>query len=285
MSLEIHCVSSTRAIVGESPVWDPRDEALWWTDIKGRIVHRYDPKTAEDRLYPMPIRVGALAPRASGGFILAAEHGFWAWTPGRRPPEHIVDVEADRPDNRMNDGACDRQGRFVAASMSLHPDRLATAACWRLDASLQPELLVDGLRVGNGIAFSPAGDMLHLAETMTGDVWRLGYGAHSALGEREPFLAFTEAAGKPDGATIDSDGFYWVAGVYGGKLHRFAPDGRLDRSIDLPIPTPTCARFGGADMRDLYITSMGENEADPAGRLFVIRGLGVQGLPETPFAG
>lgn len=281
----ITCVAQTRAAVGEGPIWDPRDEALWWTDIKGRTVHRFDPRTGQDRAFAMPIRVGSLALRRSGGFVLAAEHGFWAWSPEGGPPEHIIDVEADRADNRMNDGGCDRQGRFVAASMSLAPDRPATAACWRLDASLNAVKLADGLRVGNGIAFSPGGDRFYLADTLQGQVWCHDYGADGSLGSGRSFLDARGLAGKPDGATVDSDGCYWLAGVYGGQIYRVAPSGELNRTIDLPLATPTCLRFGGRHMDELYVTSLGEGLPAPAGGLFRLEGLGATGLAETPFRG
>lgn len=285
VALTITCVAETRAAVGEGPVWDPRDEALWWTDIKGRTVHRFDPRTGRDRSFAMPIRVGSLALRQSGGFILAAEHGFWGWSPEGGPAELIVDVEADRPDNRMNDGGCDRQGRFVAASMSLAPDRPATGACWRLDASLNAVKLVGDLRVGNGIAFSPCGDRFYLADTLEGRVWCHDYGADGTVGVARTFLDTRSLAGKPDGATVDAERHYWLAGVYGAQLYRVAPDGRLDRTIDLPFATPTCPRFGGRHLDELYVTSLGESLPAPAGGLFRIQGLSVAGIAETPFPG
>ena len=285
VSLTVSCVVDARAVVGEGPIWDVAQQVLWWTDIKGRIVHRFDPATGADRAFGMPIRVGCMALRRNGGFVLAAEHGFWFWWPQEDRLEHIVDVEAGRPDNRMNDGACDRQGRFVVSSMNLAPDKQPSAACWRLDTSLRVVQLAEGLTIGNGIAFSPAGDRFYLADTQARRVWQHRYSADGELGERMDFLDTAGLAGKPDGATVDAEGFYWLAGVYGGQLYRIAPDGRIDRSIDLPISTPTCARFGGKDMADLYVTSMGESLPGPAGGLFVVRGLGVRGLPEPLFGG
>jgi len=285
VSPTISCVVDARALGGEGPIWDVAQQVVWWTDIKGRTMHRFDPVTGADKAFPMPIRVGCMALRSTGGFVLAAEHGFWFWWPEADRLEHIVDVEADRPDNRMNDGACDRQGRFVVCSMNLQPDRATTAACWRLDAELGVVRLADGLRVGNGIAFSPAGDRFYLADTMAGKVWQHTYAAGAAPGSRSDYVNTAALAGKPDGATVDAQGYYWMAGVYGAQVYRFAPDGRLDRTLDLPIPTPTCPRFGGPDMDELYVTSMGENLPGPAGGLFVVKGLGVQGLPEPLFAG
>ncbi len=284
MSVQIECVADARAVVGESPLWDERAEALWWSDIKGRVLHRYDPRTGRDEKIPMPIRVGTMALREKGGMVLAAEHGFWFFEPATGQLEHILDVEADRPDNRMNDGCCDRQGRFVATSMNLTPERLPTAACWRLDSDFTVTNLADGLKIGNGVAFSPYGEFFHLADTLAPAIWRQPYAADGTLGERKAFADVSELAGKPDGATCDAEGFYWIAGVYGGELYRFDPEGRLDRTITVPVATPTCLRFGGRDLDELYVTSMGENQPPPAGGLYVIRGLGVRGLPAARFA-
>ena len=114
----ITCVVDARAEVGEGPVWDPVDAVLWWTDIRGKRVHRFDPRDGSDAVFELPIRVGCLALRAGGGLVLAAEHGFWFWRPETGALDRVVDVEADRPHNRMNDGGCDRRGRLVASSMN-----------------------------------------------------------------------------------------------------------------------------------------------------------------------
>lgn len=126
--MRISYVVDAHAQVGEGPVWDEADQVLWWTDINGCRMHRFDPRTGRDEVFAMPFRVGCFALRQAGGFVLAAEHGFWFWSPGRQP-EHVLDVEADRSDNRMNDGACDRQGRLFASSVHLGTPRRPEGAC------------------------------------------------------------------------------------------------------------------------------------------------------------
>ncbi len=221
MSVRITCVVDAQAEVGEGPLWDPVEGVLWWTDIRGKRVHRYDPRTGHDEVFPLPIRVGCLALRESGGFVRAAEHGFWSWRPDTGALEHVLDVEADRPHNRMNDGACDRQGRLVAASMNTEIQLRPTVACWRLDADLKAERLADDLLVGNGIAFSPAGDRFHLADTGADRVWVHDYdGATGAVGAPRVFIDTTGLAGRPDGAVFDTEGGYWLASVTGSQLYR-----------------------------------------------------------------
>ena len=291
--LEIICVFDAKAKIGEGPVWDERDQVLWWTDINGRCLHCFDPSSGTDTSYPVPVRVGCFALREEGDFLLAAEHGFYTWSPENSEVRHIFDVEADRSDNRMNDGGCDRQGRMVVSSMSLAEPRQATGACWQIDNMMNFRLLEDGLHVGNGIAFSPDGTTMYLADTSVDTVWAYPYDtATGKPGERSLFIDTGKLAGKPDGATVDSEGGYWLAGVSGGQLYRFTPNGKLDLTIDLPIEKPTRPMFGGKDLDEIYVTSIGEesSSASPgfspqAGGIFVIKGTGFSGLPEPRFRG
>jgi sugar lactone lactonase YvrE len=282
----VTCLVDAQDQVGEGVVWDGIDGVLWWTDIKGCRLHRLDAATGREETFQLGIRVGCFALRQGGGMILAAEHGFWAWDPATGRLDHLLDVEADRPDNRMNDGGCDRQGRLLASSMSLSSPRQPTGACWRLDADLRAELVTEGLTVGNGIAFSPKGDRFYLADTGALRVWAHDYDTTTgAVGPRRSFVDTTGLVGRPDGATVDAEGGYWLAGVSGGQVYRFAPDGRLDRTIDLPVTRPTRPMFGGAGLDRLYVTSIRVDGEPLSGGLFVIEDPGAVGLPEPRFAG
>lgn len=282
----ITCLVDARAQVGEGPVWDPVDGVLWWTDINGRRMHRFDPRSGRDDAFEMDIRVGCFALRAGGGMILAAEHGFWFWTPGRGNPEHLLDVEADRPQNRMNDGGCDRAGNLFASSMNLADPRRPEAACWRLTPDLRAELILDGIRIGNGIAFSPDGRTFYFADTPTKTVMAHDYDAASGrIGAPRSFADTSALPGLPDGATIDAEGGYWLAGVTGGQLYRFTPEGRLDRIIDVPISRPTRPMFGGPKLDRIYLTSIRSDGEALSGGLFMIEDVGAKGLEEPRFAG
>ena len=290
-SIEIICVADVAAKIGEGPVWDDREQILWWTDINGRCVHRFDPSSGSDTEYPTSVRVGCLAVRDAGGLLFAAEHGIYGWEPEKAELQHMLDIEQDRTDNRMNDGGCDRQGRLVVSSMSLASPSQTTGACWQVNDNLSHKLLQDGLTVGNGIAFSPDGATMYLADTAAETVWAYPYDPDTgAVGDRRVFIDTKGLAGKPDGATVDAEGGYWLAGVTGWQLYRFSPKGELDITIDLPIDMPTRPMFGGSRLDEIYVTSIrsGANAADipkQAGGLFVIQGTGFQGLPEPRFAG
>lgn len=282
----VTCLVDAKDQLGEGVVWDDALNVLWWTDINGRRLHRLDPASGRETIFPFDMRIGCFALRQRGGLILSAEHGFWFWDPATGKLDHLFDVEADRPDNRMNDGGCDRQGRLLASSMSLLSPRQPTGACWRLDADLRVERVADGLHCGNGIAFSPAGDRFYLADTDALRVWSHDYDpATAAIGARRPFVDATGLAGRPDGATVDAEGGYWLAGVRGGHVYRFAPDGRLDRTIDVPVSLPTRPMFGGPALDRLYVTSIRVDGEPLSGGLFVIEDLGAVGLPEPRFAG
>ncbi len=284
--MKITCLVDAKAQVGEGAVWDTEGEALWWTDINGRVIHRFDARTNEDRVFDIGKRVGCFALRKNGGLILAAEHGFWFWDPASGKLDHIADVENDLPTNRMNDGGCDRQGRFFASSMNLETERRPTGNCWRLNADLSIEKVASGLYIGNGIAFSPDGDRYYLADTTAEKVWAHAYDRETgAIGERASFIDMANLTGLPDGATVDAEGGYWLAAVRGGRVYRFAPDGRLDLTIEMPIPTPTKPMFGGSNLDRLFVTSIGTGGEPLAGGLFAIDGLGFRGLPEPRFAG
>lgn len=280
----ITCLVDAQAQVGEGPVWDPIDGVLWWTDINGRRMHRFDPRSGRDEVFELGIRVGCFALRAKGGMILAAEHGFWFWTPGRGAPEHLFDVEVDRADNRMNDGGCDRAGNLFASSMNLSDPRRPEGACWRLTPDLRAEQVLADIRIGNGIAFSPDGGIFYFADTPTNQVIARAYDCASGrLGSPRLFADTTALKGLPDGATVDAEGGYWLAGVTGGQLYRFTRDGRLDRVIDVPISRPTRPMFGGPDLDRIYLTSIRAEGEPLSGGLFVLEDIGVRGLEEPRF--
>jgi sugar lactone lactonase YvrE len=290
----VDCVLDAKALVGEGAMWDDRTQHLWWVDIDGQKLHRFDPATGGDEDWPMPSRIGCFVFRESGGLVVALEDGFAFFDPVTGQVEPIVDPEADQPGNRFNDGTPDPAGRFVAGTMPMG-ERLPVAAIWRLDAARRVEKLIDGLRVSNGMAFSPDGRLFYWSdsEASVQTIWRAPYAAETgALGAPEVFASTFDLAGRPDGGTIDADGCYWMAGVGGWQLVRFTPDGRIDRIIEMPVEKPSKIAFGGPDLATLFVTTIGsgptpgtEARQPQAGGLFALRVPGVQGLPVWRFAG
>jgi L-arabinonolactonase len=286
--IEAICVLDARATLGEGAVWCDRDRVLWWVDIEAPALHRFDPATNADRAWPMPESIGCLALGRDHSVVVALASGLAWFDPETERLDHFLPIEASEPDTRLNDGRCDRQGRFWVGSM-VRGAAGARGRLYRCDTTRATPMLA-GIQVPNSISFSPDGDTLYFADTPTRSVraFALDPASGRLSGERD-FAAIPPFDGLPDGATVDADGGLWVAHWDGGRISRFRPDGRLDRSIRLPVPRPTCCAFGGADLGTLFVTSArtGLDEkalsrAPLSGGVFSLRP-GVSGLPEPRF--
>lgn len=290
---DVTCVVPARALLGESPVWDAREQALWWVDIRQPAVHRYVPATGATDAWPMAEEVGSLALRRDGGLglLLALRSGFAFFDPATGALERVCCPEPDQPDNRLNDGKCDRRGRFWVGSMHVS-GRQPTGALYRLDPDLAWQGVLDGITVPNSLAFAPDDQTLYFADTPTRRIMAYAFDLErGALGASRVFATLAEDAGYPDGSTMDAEGFLWNAHWDGGRLTRYAPDGRVDRVVELPVARPTCCAFGGPALDVLYVTtaSIRLSEADLArqpwaGGLLALD-VGVRGLPEPRFDG
>jgi L-arabinonolactonase len=288
---EIVCVLDARAILGEGPLWDVQDQALWWVDIKRREIHRFDPASGRDRYWPSPEEVGSLAVRETGGLVVAMRSGFHFFDPATGSFEAIADPEADRPENRFNDGKPDRRGRFWAGTMH-DPETRASGALYRLDPDLSWHRMVEGVTVSNGLAWSPPGDVMYYACSSARTVWAFDCDPdEGTIGKRRVFIDTSPFGGAPDGATVDEEGCYWLTLPAAWKVVRYDPKGRLIRVIDLPVELPTCAMFGGPNLDVLYVTTSRLNRTEAqlasqplAGGLFALE-VGVRGLPEARFRG
>lgn len=290
----VDCVLDAKAQIGEAAMWDERQQRLWWVDIDGQVLHCFDPATGSGTSFAMPSRIGCFAFREAGGFVVTLETGFAFFDPATGTLQPIGDPEPDRPGNRFNDGTPDPAGRFLAGTMPMG-ERLPVASIWRLAADRSIEHLVGGLKVSNGMAFSPDGRLFYFSDSDASvqTIWVADYDAASGtMRGRRVFATTHDLAGRPDGGTIDADGCYWMAGVGGWQLVRFTPDGRVDRVIDMPVEKPSKIAFGDADLSTLYVTTIGSDPSPGSearqpqrGGLFALRVPGVQGLPVWRFAG
>lgn len=288
----IECVHDANAIIGESPVWDHVDGVLWWVDIEGCKVHRFDP-SGDRREWDIGERPGCLTLRETGGALVATESGLYTFDTETGARAKIADPEADRPQNRFNDGATDPRGRWWFGSAGMMRPQRPESAFWRMDADHTITKVFDNVFTTNGMAFAPDGQIMYLSDSFheVQTVWSCDYDLDTGTPtNRRVFFDMRAVAGRPDGATVDADGCYWLAGVSGWQVYRFTPDGRLDMTIDMPVEKPSRPMFGGADLKTLYITSISEGltpgrEQPLAGALFAITGLPVGGLPVPRFAG
>ncbi len=287
-------LGGVRNLVGESPLWSVAEQALYWVDIEGRRLHRYEWNSGAECSWPMAERIACIALHADGGLIAAMETGIFRLTIADAGDATAVLLHAanfPRAGMRFNDGRCDRAGRFWVTSMvmdmSLAANDGALYRCDELGLSASP---ITGLVTGNGLGFSPDGSTMYLSDShpTVRQIWAFDLAADGTATQRRPFGAMPPAAGRPDGAAVDAEGGYWICGNDGGQVHRFLPDGRLDRSIQVPVSKPSMCAFGGPDMNQLFITSIKPPQPvagfDAAldGAVFITQP-GVRGLPETPY--
>lgn len=293
MAIAVECVADTRSLLGEGAVWDVEDARLWWVDIKGGLIHRFDPVTGQNEAFDFGEQVGCLARRATGGLMLATQSGFWSFDPETGARAQITDPEAHLPGNRFNDGTTDLQGRFWAGTMKDGGTPVRAGSFYRMDLDLSVTLWQGGIFTANGLAFSPDGRKMYFSDSNVDvrTIWVADYDTDTGTPHNAQVFFDTRAvAGRPDGGTVDADGCYWMAGVSGWQVYRITPDGKLDLTIDMPVERPSKPMFGGAGLDTLYVTSIGSGLATDrpqpqAGSLFAITGLGVTGLPQTRFAG
>jgi sugar lactone lactonase YvrE len=287
-------VADTRNAVGESPVWDPIGQRLYWVDINGKAIHRLEPD-GRVRRWSMAEKVGCIARYTGGGWLAAMQSTLrhvHLHDDGRVEDRVLATASHAVMPMRFNDGRCDRQGRFWSSSM--FEDTSAGKAVGRLYQYTGTRGLqfsgIDGLVVGNGLAFAPDGRTMYLADSWreTRLVWAFDYDVRTGTpARRRIFVDLHAHVGRPDGAAVDADGCYWVCASDAGCVLRFGADGRQIGRIDVPVKKPAMVAFGGPELDMLYITSIRPANVDLAdqplaGGLFAARP-GVTGLPEPAF--
>lgn len=279
-------------ILGEAPQWNPLEQRLYWVDAFAPAVRRLDPLTGKVESFALPHDVGSFVFADDGSLIAGTRAGF----------QHIhlqgatasVSTIAD-PLSRnrrlmLNDGKCDRRGRYWCASV--HSDFIGRQAeLFRLDADFSVHRMDGDFIIGNGIAMSPDDRRFYFADSRDEKVWVYDFDLDAGLlGNKRLFFSTADIAGRVDGATCDSEGNYWCALVHGAAIACISPAGRMLRRIDVPAKHPTMVAFGGPRLESLYVTSASsllaadERQRWPlAGALFRIDGLGARGLAEPRF--
>jgi len=271
-----------RAALGEGPCWDPAEGALYWTDIPAHRVHRLA-ADGTHTAWATGQPVGAIVPRAGGGLALAAKDGFWALDPGGGQLSLLAPVEADVLANRMNDGACDRAGRFFAGTMA-EDESPGAGALYRLGPDHTVTRVLGGVGISNGIGWSLDESRMYYVDSLTHRVDVFDYDpASGAIGNRRVFATAGGGEVAPDGLAVDADGCVWVALWGGGAVVRYRPDGRPAQTLQVPAANVTSCAFGGTDLATLYITTAAGPGA-AGGALFSGRP-GTTGLPASPFRG
>lgn len=246
-------VAELSAQVGEGPLWDADAQVLWTVDIPAKALHRLDVGRGRTTRFDVGLMVGALALRESGGLVLAAQGGFYAWDEQRQATVLLAPVDAGDATRRLNDGACDDAGRFWAGAMDV------TAApgagfLWSLEVDGSVRSRLPELTIPNGIDWSHDGRTMYFVDSATHRVDALQFGLDGDVSERRPWVSLP-ADVLPDGLTVDAEGGVWVALWGGSAVHHYAPTGELLKRHELPVTQVTSCAFGGPGLTDLYVTT------------------------------
>ncbi len=289
-----------KCCLGEGIFWDERDGCLWWVDVPmPSAVFRHNPRSQTTESWPVNEMVASLAIRENGdGLIIASHGGMNFFDPGTGKLKRLFDPEPMKPFNRSNDGAADPAGRFWLGTMqnNIAPDQgamnivSASGALFRIEPDLSCHLMAEDITIANTICWSPDAKIMYTTDTVTGVIFAYDFDlAAGAITNKRDFARFDR--GHPDGSTVDADGYLWNARWDGSCVVRFAPDGTVDRVIEVPAAQVTNCTFGGDDMSTLYITTarygLGDNDlkdTPEAGNIFAYQ-TGVRGRPDNRFAG
>lgn len=279
------------AEVAESPAWSVEEQALYWADIHKCTLNRLDLRTQTNTAWDVPSMPGCFVFR-EGGAIIPARDGIYDFDLATERMTRVLDPPYDPATHRFNDGKCDRQGRLWVGTQPLEVAQFGSikSHLYRYDGvTIEPVIEID---MANGLAFSPDGRTMYRAETPARIVYVYDFNTATGIPSRQRvFAEWARGFGAPDGATIDTQGGYWIAlpaGEAGGGIGRFTPDGKLDFRIPMPLPTPSMCNFGGPDMKTLYVTTAqfkqlaGRPGYELAGNFYAIR-TEFQGIPEPKF--
>jgi len=290
--MDIRVAIDTPALLGESPLWHPEQQALWYCDIPARRMHRFHPASGAMAHWDFHRDVGSFAPGRDGTFVVALRDGIWRFDPASDERSQLAVAPYDMTEERFNDGKCDPVGRFWVGSID-EPRRPGRAGLWCFRDGIL-ERRQSGITISNGLAWSPDARTMYWADTYAHIVWAFDFEPLSgAMTGRRVFAQFAPRpetglvgyGGRPDGAAVDAEGCYWVAMYEGARVLRLSPAGELLAEVPIPARCPTMPCFGDDDLKTVYVTSASlgrppeEREPYPnAGCTFAFR-VDVPGLP------
>jgi L-arabinonolactonase len=276
---------------GEGVLWNPADALVWWTDIEGRALWSFDPVTGDSARHGMSERVCCFAPRAAGGLILAYADRIVLFDPVTAQETLVTLFEPDNLETRLNDGRTDRAGRLIVGGMNEVSGK-ANSSVLSIDSNLTARTLLEGVSCANSTCFSPDGATMFFADTPDRQMVAFDYDIETGqVSNRRLHASFMDEPGLPDGSCVDAEGGVWNAEWEGRRVVRVAPDGKIDRIINVPVWKPTCCAFGGPDLDILFITTSRlmssedvlRQEPDSGG-LFAAKP-GNRGVIDAPFNG
>jgi len=295
MNDKLKLVLNSRSIIGESPVWDDRNNFLYWIDILDKCVHVFDPDTGGDKRINVGQQIGCLVLCESGNAVVGLEDGIYKLDIKSGELHKFANPEPHLTNNRFNDGKCDPVGRLWIGSMSMAENDGSGSSppagslyCLKPDGKIEKKL--DGVTISNGLAWSPDNKTMYYIDSPTRKVVAFDYELSTGeITNGRTVVNIPEDEGIPDGMTIDSEGLLWVAHWGGWKVGRYDPQtGRCVQTVRLPAQNVTCCTFAGKDLEELYITTatIGIDEKDEhqpnAGGVFCVK-TGLRGLRTDRF--
>lgn len=275
---------------GEGIFWSASEQKLYWTDIEGYKVWRYDPETQQAEHFDVDERLCAFALRQDGTILAAFASCLAIYNLETKERKNLSLFEEDKPTTRLNDGRVDRQGRFVVGGMDESGDGHSISSVIRVNTDFSTQLLIDNVACANSACFSPDGKTMYFTDTPTQELCSYRYG-NEGVSDRVVIHSCEDRPGVPDGSTIDADGFLWNAEWNGSCVTRYSPTGELDAVVDVPVRNPTCVALGGKNMDTLFVTTSRQmmdekmlSDSPTAGGLFAIK-VTVPGVNEPEFNG
>ena len=275
--VELRCLWPGSCELGEGALWAADERAVWFVDVLGQRLHRYQIETERHDSWPTPTRPGFVARSAWNGIIVGLAKGLYRFAPDTPRFELLAPVELDRPENRLNDGVVGPDGALWFGSKN-EPETAGTGAWYRWDGAGEPRRFDDGYVVTNGPSFSLDGRTLYHSDSVRRRILARSVSPGGNVGDNSVFAEIEPGAGYPDGLTVDGDGCLWVALYAGAALRRYSPDGRVLDVVRFPCANVTKPSFGGLDGRTLYVTTAAAGLSDleriqqpEAGGLFELR--------------
>ena len=291
---DVELIWDCRCELGEGALWSVRDATLYLVDIRGCAVLAHSPTGATQRRWDMPQRIGWLVPRRSGGWVAGFAQGVAGLDlhpDGTSQIQWLHTLhEADSP-LRLNDAKVDAQGRLWFGTMNVVDNTRNESVLYRLRPGGVPEVADAGYGVTNGPAFSPDGRTMYHTDTMARTIYAFDLNDDGAVSNKRVWVRLRTEEGYPDGMTTDADGNLWLAHWGGSRVTQRDVQGRVIRTVPLPVPQVTSLAFGGTQLQDLYITTarvglptIALTEAPLSGGLFMLSAAG-QGVAPNAFAG
>ena len=257
--------------LGEGPLWDHDLALLYWVDIAAQRIHWFDPDSGLKGHWQLPVRASALALRNDGTLLVATDRGFGTFNPRTSAFALQLHPEPEREGNRSNDGHADVKGRFWIGTMD-DTERSSSGALYRLDPDWSVTRVLDHLGIPNTVLCTADGRALYVADSKSRELFRFTVGSSGSLHDPKLLARLAPDEGAPDGSALDEEGFLWNAQWGASRIVRYAPDGEVDRIVNVPVGQPTSCTFGGRDLSTLFITS-------------ARKGLSEQALAREPLAG